>query len=65
MILVGGPKIPGDLLGWVCGRKSLKKLLGQKITGNLGLEMAPELDFGRIFGAGPQPSANPSPPFFR
>ena len=46
--------ILGGLLVWVYGRKSLKKPLGLKATGNLGLEMAIRLDFGQIIGAGPR-----------
>ena len=49
---------------WVYGRKSSKKPLGLKTIGNLGLEMAIGLDFGRIIGVGPQPLVIHFPPFF-
>ena len=65
MTLVDSPKIPGGLLVWVYGRKSSKKPLGLKTTGNLGLARATGLDFGRITSAGPLPSVIPSPPFLR
>ena len=50
---------------WVYGRKSSKKPLELKTTGNPGLEMATRLDFGWITGVGPLPSIISSPPFLR